>query len=346
MPQYDAVIIGSGPAGASCARFLADSGKSVVLVERMHRNFANYHRVCGGAVSAKGSKHIGLREDEILNKVSTLRLKWPGGVTTDIRVKGYIIDRPKMLSRMRKEVLDKGGEYLTGRAVDFAQSSGECTTYLDDGRRIRSKYLIGADGAFSQVRKTFFPKERPSTMIKVVESISDKPVSPILSFNVDARYHGLYSWQFPYGSGCSRGTGYDQKYEIPGKLKGRYIPTGSLDQLYSGNVMLIGDAAALANPVSGGGLRSAFESAENACRAINLDDPAQYQKWWEASTYSSVGFENLHSFMASTSNEDFADFSCKMTHRNLYLNGIHSVLHRPRYINYYFGCLQSLHYGW
>ena len=47
--DFDAVIVGAGPAGSVCAMELARLGRAVLLVER--ENFPRY-KVCGGCLSA------------------------------------------------------------------------------------------------------------------------------------------------------------------------------------------------------------------------------------------------------------------------------------------------------
>ena len=52
--DYDAIIIGSGPAGCSAAHFLADSGLKIAMIERLDRDgFVKYHKICGGGVGEK-----------------------------------------------------------------------------------------------------------------------------------------------------------------------------------------------------------------------------------------------------------------------------------------------------
>lgn len=340
-----AIVIGSGPAGASCARFLRMRGIEVTLIERMTSNFDTYHRICGSAVSRKGVKHLGLKDSEILNRIGLMRLRWPGGITTDIRVHGYIIDRPALIGRMRKEVSDSGGELVTGSVTGISQGEDGCTAVLSDGREFRADYLVGADGAFSVVRKKIFGTE-PEHITKVAESYVDSPSDGNLIFKIGEMYRGLYSWSFPYGRGRTVGTSADLKSEVAGHPMCRCIPTGAVNELISGRVLLIGDAGGLANPVSCGGLRAAFESAFEAASAIEKGDLSQYQNWWNSSVKSSMGFGDLHDLAASMTDYDYSEFSSRMNHRSLYLNGIDSVIHNPKYFKYYIGCLQALRFGW
>ncbi|WP_082662442.1 NAD(P)/FAD-dependent oxidoreductase [Candidatus Methanomethylophilus sp. 1R26] len=341
----DAIVIGSGPAGASCARFLRMRGIDVTLIERMTSNFNTYHRICGSAVSRKGVRHLRLKDNEIQNRIGLLRLRWPGGITTDIRVRGYIIDRPVLIARLREEVSDSGGEIVTGSVTEVSQDENGCTAVLSDGREFHADYLIGADGAFSVVRKKIFGTE-PGSIIKVAESYIDSPPDGNLIFKIGEKYRGLYSWSFPCGSGRTVGTSADLKSEVAGSPLCRCTPTGAVDELINGRAILIGDAGGLANPVSYGGLRTAFESAFEAASAIDKGDLNQYQNWWSNSVKSSMGFGDLHDLVVSMTDYDYSEFSSRMNHRSLYLNGLDSVIHNPKYFRYYIGCLQALRFGW
>lgn len=50
MNQYDTVIVGAGPAGASAARVLAEGGARVLLVEKAK---LPRYKPCGGGLTAR-----------------------------------------------------------------------------------------------------------------------------------------------------------------------------------------------------------------------------------------------------------------------------------------------------
>ena len=61
--QYDVLIVGAGPAGSTCAMFLAKKGVKVLLLDR-----ASFPRdkTCGDAISGKSArvlKELGLDKD-------------------------------------------------------------------------------------------------------------------------------------------------------------------------------------------------------------------------------------------------------------------------------------------
>ena len=200
--EYDVVIVGAGPAGSSAAWFLSGSGLRVAVIERLSdEKFPEYHRICGGGISRRGASLIPLKEEEILNSVDSIRLRWPGNTVTDIRVKGYVIDRPKLSRRLLEE---SGAQSIHGSVTDVWLLGDICSITLADGRVIRSRYVIGADGAFSAVRKGVF-RTRPEIFTPMEEHISEDPTEDVFEFDIGQEFGGAYRWLFPCGSGRTSG---------------------------------------------------------------------------------------------------------------------------------------------
>ncbi len=111
--DVDVAIVGSGPAGASAAYYLRDSGLSVVVIERLSlERYPRYHTICGSAVSTRGVKHLDLQENEILNNIDTLKIRFPGDRVLHLKSKGYVIDRPALMHRLYDEALEKGMSFI------------------------------------------------------------------------------------------------------------------------------------------------------------------------------------------------------------------------------------------
>ena len=100
------------------------------------------------------------------------------------------------------------------------------------------------------------------------------------------------------------------------------------------------------NPMTAGGLRTAFLSSEAAVRAILKDDPHSYQKWWEHSKMSDRRFSKAQKAFSEMSDEDLAEFARYFTMKGIWRNGFVSFLHRPKQLWLYLGCLMSYRHGW
>ncbi len=342
--EYDAVIVGAGPAGSSAAWFLRNSGLKTAVIERLSdAKFGEYHSICGGGISRRGLSPLSPKEDEILNRVDRLRLRWPDGRSTDIRIDGYVIDRPALTRRLLAE---SNAERIHG-SVKGVRPSGEYNDIiLSDGRTVRGRYVIGADGAFSAVRRSVFGT-RPEAMFPIEECIADFPSEDVFDFAVGRRFKGVYGWRFPCGRKSTMGSAADvEPPHIEGRKMHRFIPCGPVPDVVKDNVLLIGDAAGFPNPLTFGGLRVAFESARMAAAAAEKNDPSSYASWRKKSKILDPRFAGLHELMAGMTDEGFNDFSRAMTHRNLLVNGFCSVIRRPGLTKAYLGCLMAILYGW
>ena len=67
--------------------------------------------------------------------------------------------------------------------------------------------------------------------------------------------------------------------------------------------MLLGDAAGMPNPMTAGGLRTAFESGMKAAEAILKNDPEKYERWWKKSKTADRRFMKAHAALSSMTRE-------------------------------------------
>ncbi len=342
--EYDVIIVGSGPSGAAAAYFSASYGLKVLCIDRLDgERFDRYHSICGECISDKGAEVVGLRGEEIRNRITTFRLDWPGGVRTEVKTKGYIIERTALLARLRREAEGKGCEFLHGTVKNIEEDGGYTVT-LSDGTSHTSRYLIGADGAYSVVRKKLFGSE-PLQKVPVEMRICSAPAEEgVLAFTMKGRGR-FYGWTFPSGEGSSVGAVRGNLEEGEGVHGARIIPIGWTEEIVRGNAALVGDAGGFVNPVSFGGLRIAFESGRHAAEALAKGDLSQYSKWWKGSRLSDRRFWKAKEAFEAMDDSELAAFSKHLGH-GLYPSGVISVLRHPRLGWLYIGCLMALRHGW
>lgn len=343
MQHYDVVIVGSGPAGSSAAYFLKDSGLSIALVERLgDEGYRRYHNVCAAGISAKAAKLLPLDEEFILNRFDRMTVKFPGDHIVGMKTSGYVIDRSKLFPYL-SEV--SGVKRINASVTDIKESEGY-ELILSNGNSISCKHLIGADGAFSVVRKIIF-KSKPKGSFPAVEYIVEGKSSGELEFELDERLHGGYIWRFPRGDNTCTGSGvgmYDEeKYISKGA---RHIPIGGVGAIVKGNAYLLGDAAAMANPVSFGGLAVAIRSAKKVAECIISGNPSKYQRWWDNSRMSDKRFMDFHERVSKMDNNELGFMGSQFCDGNVYLKGTIACARRPKNIHLYFACFFAFREGW
>ena len=278
MEGYSVLIVGGGLAGLSAAMHLKRLGiGDVAVVERMSGDlYGRYHRICGEAVSERFLKLSGADRGCIVRSIDSIKVSCG---STDIRfqVKGHIIDREALLESTRDEC---GAIMVNASVTGVEPAEGGFLVHSTAGD-IGCRYLIGADGAFSVVRKDIIgtsPEVKLAAANHLVERDSE---TSELGFKISPVHPGMYSWDFPSKDG-RRSIGSTYRTEDPPHSveKGtRFIVCGSDRTVVEGNCCIVGDAAMLANPISYGGIGAALLSGRKAAEAIAKDDLSSYQRW-------------------------------------------------------------------
>lgn len=306
---YDIVIVGAGPAGLSAAFFIKqlDPSKDVLIVERLsEERWCHYHSICGEGISLRAFKDLKpITPWAKKENVGRAVIHWPEDVTTTQSLNGVILDRPRFLDELRSSFQERGGDVLKGSVRSVSGNEKGFLTLLSDGNEIRSRYIIGADGAFSTVRRDLFGS-RPKCIVPVDRYILDvEPDHGVMHFYINSEYKGGYKWEFPSGdatnAGLPAGTGRINNFIEKGS---RFLPFGGVGPVVKGNAILIGDAAAQANPVCFGGLRISMTAGKKAAEAIVKGVPNRYQEWWSKSSFSSPLFMKAHTVLASWTDKE------------------------------------------
>ncbi|MEP6627751.1 MAG: hypothetical protein ABJA32_07195, partial [Ginsengibacter sp.] len=152
MQTYDAIIIGGGPSGSTCATELVKGGIPTLLLDR-----ATFPRVklCGGWISEPIWEVLGLSPGEYtggLWKWKKLYIHLHGKKYIK-KASGYFVRRVEfddfLLKRSKVEVKE-------GYMASHFEKDPE--GYWVINNEYRSKYLIGAGGSHCPVARALFPK--------------------------------------------------------------------------------------------------------------------------------------------------------------------------------------------
>ena len=295
--EYDIIVVGGGPAGSMTASYAAAEGAKVLLLEKK-RDIGNPVR-CAEGVGEAGLKEFFSPDPRwVLSETRSYRLIAPNMNRAVIKNKerGYVLNRKVFDYMLAEMAAHKGAEimtgiYVTGIIADNGSVKGVTAEYLGKKFSIQSKIVIGADGVESRVGrwcgiKTNLPLRDIETCAQVT----------IVSKKIDKKYcdfyfgrevaPGGYAWVFPrdehfanVGLGIS---GIYSKNRSPlqylNKFIKRHFPDASILTSVAGGVpcakpmkkivmnglMLAGDAAHQANPITGGGIVNAMKAGRIA----------------------------------------------------------------------------------
>ena len=291
---FDAVVIGGGPAGSAAAFTLASGGASVCLIDKS--DFPR-DKLCGGGVTGRGRSVF----ESVFGRSWDGRLFLPSA-DIEFRSNGRLIggatDQTGVFLTMRRDF----DEYLLGLAraagatlmlktriarVDLAH--GALTP--GDGAEIRFRHLVGADGVNSMVAKALCGAAfLPATIGFGLEVEVPRDHLPEQGDRLEIDFSAAswgYGWVFPkhrthtIGVAGIHARNPDMKARLADylalknldaanyRVKGQYIPFGDYRRRPGrDNVLLAGDAAGFADPITGEGIAFAMQSGAAAGRAI------------------------------------------------------------------------------
>ncbi len=283
----DVAVIGLGPAGASAARAAAARGARVIGIDR--RAVPGLPVQCAEFVPRSlGSEVAGLGRF-VVQPIEAMDTYVENGAARRDPLPGHIVDRARFDAGLVEAARDAGATCLFDSSLAAIDEAG---ITLADGTRIAAKVVIGADGPRSRVGRmigainTELAHTRQVTVpLRLPHAATDIYLSTAIP--------GGYGWLFPKGAVANLGVGVDaaDRDRLPDLLEalrrrlidegrigetvtaltGGAIPAGGLlavaGRIGTLPILLAGDAAGLANPVTGAGIASAVISGRMAGEA-------------------------------------------------------------------------------
>ncbi|MBR7832886.1 geranylgeranyl reductase family protein [Actinospica durhamensis] len=319
--DVDVAVVGAGPGGAVAAYAAARRGLRVALIDR--ESFPR-DKTCGdgigpGAVRVLRDLHL----DSVLagrRRIESVTVFGPAGErsenpvpvlagkSTDV----FVVPRVEFDEHLFRAAIAAGAEDVSGtRYLGMSGDAGGPARVLElrdaagTHRRLRARLVIGADGAYSAVRKDLVGQDRTSrkfvgvAMRAYAASRDFEADGPSMLFEFSPQLLPSYGWIFPIGGGTVnigvglpiaqlRERGVDLRMllgEFADRLRERGVEVGELrrerahqlpgvigmPRLAFERAALIGDAASMINPVSGEGIAYAMTAARRLVEALPAD---------------------------------------------------------------------------
>ena len=297
--KFDVLIIGGGPAGSTLAWALRNSGIDIAVMDK--EDFPR-HKICAGWVTPAVMQELNIDLDDyahgrVLQPISGFRISQIGQKQVQSHYSGDPVSYGIRRIEFDNYLLQRSeSKLLTGMAFKHMER-------IDNGWRVNdeldAKLVIGAGGHFCPVARAIGSKgvsELAVTAQEVEFEMTPEQVDvcpidaevPELFFTPDLKGYG---WIFRKGNFLNIGLGREDKHklsshvqdfirylkqqnkipqDLPDKFNGHayLLYPHAIRDIVSDNVLLIGDAAGLAYPQSGEGIRPAVESALLAARVI------------------------------------------------------------------------------
>lgn len=310
MRSYDVVIVGAGLAGLQCSRLLAQNGANVLLVDRKTDLAKGVHTT--GIFVRKTFEDFDFPAGTLSQAISDVSLYSPRLRSLDLKSKVPEFRVGKMsalYSALLQDCLATGVEFASGtKYISTVSDESESIVTLQRRERnleVRTKVLVGADGAVSRVGRDLGLDENKEWIVGYEEVFaSTGKHAPRLHCFLDAKLApGYLAWIADDGEEVHIGVGgYARDFDPRAALRefkiktahiiqacarldrlietrGGRIPVGGvLARIANRHGLLIGDAAGAVSPLTAGGLDPCMRLSAMAARIITerlqADDPA------------------------------------------------------------------------
>jgi geranylgeranyl reductase family protein len=290
--RYDAIVVGAGPAGSTCAYRLASAGASVLLLDR-----ARFPRdkPCGGGVTGRAARLVPFPIAPVVEDTVTsvrMRLRYGswferGGEEPLV----FMTQRLRLDAHLAAQAAAAGAELRDGVKVTAVETSPDGVAVTAGGDTVHAGALVGADGVNGICARQLGLGGNQAIGVALEGNVPWEKLGEgyrgcaVLELGL---VPGGYGWVFPKGDHANIGLGGWER-EGPGlrshlralcaahgvepgdleAVRGYRLPLRSpVSTLARGRAAVVGDAAGLVDPISGDGMFEAFLSGRLASEAV------------------------------------------------------------------------------
>ena len=314
--MQDVIVIGAGPAGNIAALRLSGLGHSVTVLD-WRRNVGD--KLCTGIIGVECAQRFPPDADHVYMETGAATVVSPAGQRYRIggaETRAFIIDRVAYVDSLARRAMAEGAQYLLGSRVVDVQVSQRCVTVLtsgDEGRdRLEARVVILASGFGSPLLGMVGLRNgrTPDYMVGCQAEVEVDDLEDTEVYLGEQLAAGSFGWLVPCSDSRAlmglvsrrRENGHMgwflSSLQGSGKVKNIIkepqqwgIPLKPLPKTYGDRVLVVGDAAGMVKPTTGGGIYYALLSGEiaagTASEALLAEDFAghrlkRYEKAWKA----------------------------------------------------------------
>jgi len=304
--KYDVVVVGSGPAGSVTARFAAESGAKVLMLER--RQAVGTPVLCAEGISRKIDAWDMLEgRSWIASSMDGARIYSPDGTMVKLAADmagnetGYVVYREVFDRELARRAAKAGTKIMmdaqaTGLVKENDKITGVKAKSFDEEIEIEADVVVGADGVESKIgywagiETTLKPKDLETCAQYTLTNIDCKDAYCDFYLGKEIAPGG-YVWVFPKGKDVANvGIGILASLSESGMAKrlldafiskdprlnkgepirflAGAVPVALPVETVRDNLVLVGDAARQVDPITGGGLTLCLQGGKIAGEVI------------------------------------------------------------------------------
>jgi digeranylgeranylglycerophospholipid reductase len=299
---YDVLIVGAGPVGTTFARYMAEKGFEVGIIEKKTR--VGVPLQCAGLLG-KQIKEVNILPDElIINPFYGAYLHSPSNHVLKVakdKPEAYVIDRVAYDQFLAERAVDAGAELFLKQNVRDLDPKNTGVLLTNGKKDYSGRIMVGADGSDSIVSRKLSRGSSDEKQLQAAQLLVDfgrdlfdmdcvhlhaySTISPgfiwVIPLTTSTARVGLFG-NFDYhtlNDMLKRFLDSDQDFEgyrVIKKYTGRIPVYNNKKKIVKDNVLLLGDAASQVKPTTGGGLIIGFKCAQIAAnaaeKALEKDD--------------------------------------------------------------------------
>lgn len=376
--EYDVLVVGGGPGGAYAAKTFAEKGYSVLLTEKRPAIGAPVR--CAEGVGKTLLHEFFKPEDRwVADEIEKANIIAPDGFKMELEPEkagaevGYVLHRKIFDRDLIWMAANDGAEIqVKTRAVSPLMENGAVKgAILEQGgsvHEVRAGLTIAADGVESKFSRwcgidTTVPLREMETCAQYLMTGIDIAPHATEFYVGNSVAPGGYVWIFPKGDKTANvGIGLGGDRSKPGnrpidylnRFVASHLPNGKTIELIAGGVsicqplpctvanslMIVGDAARVSDPLTGGGIYAALYTGKLAgevgAKALEKGDTGSdelmpYDKTWRSSylgkalernyqikeVFVKLNDDDLNSIIHSVAKMNMSDFNTLSLIKNI-----------------------------